>query len=98
MTDSTYNNFGLASLKEGERERERETKVKDEQWARAQRYIQKDIKRREEGSYREPDVLGRSLKVTLGFNFLFSHPFSVAGAPFSFGDLVGDGRNFGLNQ
>ena len=64
-----------------------------------QRYIQKDIKRREEGSYREPDVLGRSLKVTLGFSFLFSQPFSLVGAPFaSFGDLVGDGRNFGLSQ
>lgn len=61
--------------------------------------IHKDTKRREEGSYRELDVLGRSLKVTLGFSFLFSQPLSDGGAPLvSVGDCAGEGRNFGLSQ
>lgn len=77
---------------------EKERREADRKTGR-QRDASKDTKRREEGSYREPDVLGRSLKVTLGLNFLFSQPFSAFAAPFaSLGDLVGDGRNFGLNQ
>lgn len=68
--------------------------------SQAQKQIHKDTKRREEGSYREPDVLGRSLKVTLGFSFLFSQPLSDVGAPLlaSLGDCAGEGRNFGLSQ
>jgi len=66
---------------------------------KAQRQIHKDTKRREEGSYREPDVLGRSLKVTLCLSFLFSQPLSDVGAPLvSLGDCTGEGRNFGLSQ
>lgn len=72
---------------------------RDKASERAQKQIHKDTKRREEGSYREPDVLGRSLKVTFGFSFLFSQLLSDVGAPLvSLGDCAGEGRNFGLSQ